>query len=107
MEVHVPLCDSSLIACGQGALGDPRSLEGNLYWGARYGAERFLSREPSFRVLSRTPGQGAVLRELVLTRAPSRAEREVRLVLRAYAGDRIDDALTSFLAAAAGRTDAD
>jgi hypothetical protein len=83
LEVFVPLCDSALIACGRGALGDPHSLEGNLYWGARD-----------------LPGP-ALLRE-VLLEGPS-----VQILLKAYAGDRIDDALHDFLRAAAGATDAD
>lgn len=111
VEVYVPLCDSALIACGKGELGDPRSLEGNLYWGARYGAERFLSRAPGFRVVSRRDRPDSVrpslLRTVELARAASGAEREIRVVLHAYAGERIDDALADFLTAAGGRGSAD
>lgn len=109
VEVFVPLCDSALIACGRGAAGDPRSLEGNLYWGAAYGAERFLSRAHGFRVRSRRDGapDSGVLRELVLERAPAKGERAVRLSLHAYAGDLIDTALEDFLRAAAGGSPAD
>ncbi|WP_224241547.1 hypothetical protein [Hyalangium gracile] len=109
IEVFVPLCDNSLIACGRAAAGDPRSLEANLYWGAAYGAERFLRRAPGFQVRSRRDGasDSAVLRELVLERAPAHGERAVRLSLHAYAGDRIDTALEDFLRAAAGGSSAD
>ncbi|WP_246357506.1 hypothetical protein [Pyxidicoccus fallax] len=109
IEVFVPLCDSALIACGRGGAGDPRSLEANLYWGAAYGAERFLSRATGFTVRSREdgPSGSAVLRELVIERAAARGERPVRLLLRAYAGDRIDTALEDFLRAAAGASQAD
>ncbi|HYH95250.1 hypothetical protein [Hyalangium sp.] len=109
IEVFVPLCDNALIACGRGAAGDPRSLEANLYWGAAYGAERFLSRAPGFRVRSRQDGaaDSAVLRELVIERTPAQGERLVRLSLHAYAGDRIDTALEDFLHAAAGGSSAD
>jgi hypothetical protein len=100
LEVFVPLCDSALIACGRGALGDPHSLEGNLYWGARYGAERFLTR--SLRIVSRRDLPGPALLREVLLEGPS-----VQILLKAYAGDRIDDALHDFLRAAAGATDAD
>jgi hypothetical protein len=109
IEVFVPLCDNSLIACGRAAAGDPRSLEANLYWGAAYGAERFLSRAPGFKVRSRrdgTPGS-AILRELVIERTPAQGERTVRLSLHAYAGDRIDTALEDFLRAAGGASQAD
>ncbi|WP_224363048.1 hypothetical protein [Hyalangium versicolor] len=109
IEVFVPLCDNSLIACGRAAAGEPRSLEANLYWGAAYGAERFLSRAPGFRVRSRQDAapDAAVLRELVLERTPTQGERTVRLLLHAYAGDRIDTALEDFLSAAAGGSSAD
>jgi hypothetical protein len=108
LEVFVPLCDGSQLACGRGGAGDVRSLEANLYWGAAYGAERFLSRAPGFRVRQRRDGapQSPVLRELVLEREPAPGERRVRLRLYAYAGDRIDVALEDFLAAAAGRSQA-
>ena len=56
VEVFVPLCDAALLRCGRAEAGDPHSLEGNLYWGAAYGAERFLARAPGFRVLSRRDG---------------------------------------------------
>ncbi len=108
IEVFVPLCDNALIACGRSAAGDPRSLKANLYWGAAYGAERFLSRARGFRVLSRRDGSpdAAVLRELVIERTPAQGEQTVRLVLHAYAGDRIDTALEDFLRAAAGGSQA-
>jgi hypothetical protein len=106
LDVYVPLCDSALIACGRGAAGDPTSLDGNLYWGAAYGAERYLTRAPAFRVESRAdrpyPDRPHILRELRLVRRPGPGEREVRLRLWAYAGTAIDVALADFLAAAAG-----
>lgn len=93
--VVVPLCDGSALACGNGALGDPKSLDGNLYWGAMYGAERFLAKAKGFRVVSRadTPDakRPALLRETVIERDG------VRLRLQAWDGTRIDDALASFL----------
>jgi hypothetical protein len=109
IEVFVPLCDNSLIACGRAAAGDPRSLETNLYWGAAYGAERFLSKAPGFRVRSRRDGSAgsAILRELVIERTAAQGERTVRISLHAYAGDRIDAALEDFLRAAAGASQAD
>ena len=109
VEVFVPLCDAALLACGRAEAGNPHSLEANLYWGAAYGAERFLSRVPGMRVISRRDGPpGApVLRELVMERGASRGERAVRLTLRAYAGERIDTALEDFLRAAAGESAAD
>lgn len=109
VEVFVPLCDSAVLACGRAQAGDPHSLEANLYWGAAYGAERFLKQAPGFRVLSRRDGppESPVLREVVMERTPGRGERAVRLSLRAYAGERIDTALEDFLRAIAGDSTAD
>ncbi|MCP3061130.1 hypothetical protein LXT21_20320 [Myxococcus sp. K38C18041901] len=109
VEVFVPLCDNALIDCGRAPAGAPRALETNLYWGAMYGAERYLSRAPGFKVVSREPGPegSVVLRELVLERTPAKGERPVRLRLHAYAGDAIDTALEDFLRAAAGASRAD
>lgn len=85
IEVFVPLCDRALIACGRPSAGDPQSLEANLYWGARYGAERYLSRAPRFTVRTRKdapdPARLYLLREVVLRRAPTAGEREVEVVL--------------------------
>jgi hypothetical protein len=108
LEVFVPLCDSALIACGTGPAGDPDSLTGNLYWGAAFGAEHFLSRAPGFKVKARTDApRPGVLRELVLTRAPKARERAVELRLFAYSGREIDRALADFLRAASGESTAD
>jgi hypothetical protein len=111
LEVFVPLCDSSLIACGRGAAGDPDSLEGNLYWGAAYGAERFLSRAAGFQVEGRQdlPARDRpyLLREVRLVRRPGPGERAVRVRLLAYSGRSIDQALVDFLAAAGGASEAD
>ena len=99
--VVVPLCDGSKLACGKGPAGDPRSLDGNLYWGALYGAERFLGRARGFRVIAKTdapdPLQPALLRSVVVERPAAAGERTVRLTLLAFDGARIDDALAFFL----------
>jgi hypothetical protein len=106
VDVFVPLCDSALIACGRGAAGDPESLRGNLYWGAAYGAERYLSRARGFQVKGSVDrpfsDRPYVLREVRLVRSAGPGEREVQLRLLAYSGRNIDDALRDFLAAAAG-----
>ena len=111
VDVYVPLCDSSLIACGGGAAGDPESLDGNLYWGALYGAERYLSHAPRFRAVHRIDGPDStrpyLLREVQLVRAAGAGEREVKLRLLAYSGKHIDEALHDFFSAAAGATTAD
>ncbi|MBM9576436.1 hypothetical protein JWG45_04630 [Leptospira sp. 201903070] len=102
IEVFVPLCNGTQLACGKGKAGDPRSLEGNLYWGGAFGAETFLKKASGFRVLERKDGisSSPILRDLVLERTPKKGETKVVLILHAYAGDKIDDALVDFLNAA-------
>ncbi|PJZ52725.1 hypothetical protein [Leptospira adleri] len=102
IEVFVPLCNGAQLACGKGKAGDPRSLEGNLYWGGAFGAESFLKRSRGFKVLERKDENSSspILRNLILERTPKKGETKVILILHAYAGDRIDDALIDFLNAA-------
>jgi hypothetical protein len=108
--VVVPLCDGEMLACGTAkGLGDPRSLENNLYWGAMYGVERFLPKRPGFRVVTRTDAPDAkrpgLLRETVV--AYAKTGRPVTLRMQAWDGKRIDDALTAFLDAARLKPKAD
>ncbi|HEY4223265.1 MAG TPA: hypothetical protein VGO62_18030 [Myxococcota bacterium] len=112
VDVYVPLCNGSQLACGKGGLGDPRSLDENLYWGARYGAERFLAKTArGFRVLDQTDAPSSstpsLLREVVLERPAGPGERAVRLRLFAFAGDQIDDAVAAFFHAVDAPGDAD
>ncbi|MBM9500759.1 hypothetical protein JWG44_10925 [Leptospira sp. 201903071] len=102
IEVFVPLCNGAQLACGKGKAGDPRSLEGNLYWGAAFGAESFLKKADGFKVVEKKDGNfsSSILRNLLLERTPKKGETKVILNIRAYAGDRIDDALVDFLNAA-------
>jgi hypothetical protein len=104
VTVVVPLCDNALIACGRAPAGDPRALDTNLYWGAMYGAERWLSRAPGFHVVAKTDGpdvrQPGLLRTVVVERRAAAGERAVRMTLLAFDGTRIDDALAYFFAAA-------
>lgn len=46
-QVHVALCDNSVIHCGGHGLGDGASLEKNLYWATSGGLHGFLSRRGS------------------------------------------------------------
>jgi len=104
VTVVVPLCDNALIACGRAAAGDPRALETNLYWGAMYGAERWLSRAPGFHVVTKADApdaeRPALLRRVVVERRAAAGERVVRLTLLAFDGAHIDDAVAYFFAQA-------
>ncbi len=109
--VHVPLCDSSIIACGNAKLGDGERPETNLYWATTPGFGRWFDRRRAgwkrLRVTSDT-GEPHVL-ELrhyempVVTSAAWRrrgapARITVRLEIRAWRGTAIDDALSRYAA---------
>jgi hypothetical protein len=47
VRVHVPLCDSSIIACGNAKLGDGDNLATNLYWATTPGFGRWFARKGS------------------------------------------------------------
>lgn len=44
VEVHVPLCDSSIIACGNAKLGDGENPATNLYWSTTPGLGSWFNR---------------------------------------------------------------
>jgi hypothetical protein len=106
VEVFVPLCDGAVLQCGRGSLGDPASLKGNLYWGARYGAGHFLPLLPGYRVVETKEGRGPVLQDLTLRRQVE-GQQTVEVLLHAYQGAAMPEALRDFLVAAAGNTAAD
>jgi hypothetical protein len=110
--VVVPLCSNAQIDCGSGPAGKPGSLETNLYWGAIFGARRFLERKNSGweRVdvqekeqLADGMLQRAVYRRRVAGEAwGSPAQVEQLLVLEAVHGAKIDGAVDRFWALATG-----
>lgn len=102
--VIVPLCDGAQLACGRGALGDPGSPDDNLYWGALYGAERFLRKARAYEVQPSSAPTPPVLRELRLHRRGNGDERALAITLRAYDGRAIERALADYLDAVAGHS---
>lgn len=114
-EVHVPLCDSSLIDCGNAKLGDGDNLATNLYWATSPGFGVWFSRGGSGwkRVLrQRDTGDRDLLQVDVYRRtvptpaswrklgAPARFELDV--VIRAWRGKAIDRALAAYAADLSG-----
>lgn len=111
--VVVPLCSNDQIDCAGEKAGEPRNLERNLYWGAIFGQKRFFERDKSpwqklSDELDPTEGKDAGELERVAYKrdvdgAPwGRTEKvEQIVVLSAFAGDRIDDAVGAFYKAAA------
>jgi hypothetical protein len=114
-EVHVPLCDSSLIDCGNAKLGDGDNLATNLYWATSPGFGVWFSRGGSGwkRVLrQKATGDSDLLQVDVYRRtvqtpaswrkrgAPARFELDV--VIRAWRGKAIDRALAAYAADLSG-----
>lgn len=115
VEVHVPLCDSSLIDCGNAKLGDGDRLETNLYWATTPGFGVWFSRRGGGwkRVLrQQATGDADVLQIDVYRRtvtAPASwrkrgapATFELDLVIRAWRGKAIDRALAAYAADLSG-----
>jgi hypothetical protein len=98
--VVVPLCSNAQIHCGSSIAGRPGDLEHNVYWGAVFGARRFLERKGSGweRVeVERNQGvflERAIFRRLVPGAPWGRADPvEELVVLQAIHGDAIDGAV--------------
>jgi hypothetical protein len=113
VQVHVPLCDNSVIRCGGRGLGDGDSLARNLYWATTEGLAGWMGRRDSgWSLEHRETGEAIhepdvlevrVWRRLVdlppAWRAPGMpAKFVVRLVGFAWRGTAIDHALSSYLA---------
>ncbi len=108
-EVHVPLCDNTIIRCGNAKLGDGDSLDGNLLWTTTPGFGMWFTRRGSgwTRVARRRDtGDTDVLaidvyRRTVRTPQAWRkrgapATFELDLVIRAWRGKAIDTALAQY-----------
>ncbi|MBK7581448.1 MAG: hypothetical protein IPI67_14710 [Myxococcales bacterium] len=109
VHVRVALCSNRQIDCGSGIAGRAGNLSHNIYWGAIFGARRFLDRKSSgWERLSVTALDDVVLERAVYRRKVpakrwglSRAEPiEQLVVLDAVHGDRIDQAVTGFFRSA-------
>jgi hypothetical protein len=110
VQVHVALCDNTIIRCGGHGLGDGDSLATNLYWATSGGLRGWFERRGSgwARVARRAAPRDGVLEEIVYHRRvePSAAWRahgvtapfDAYVVATAWRGRRIDDALDTFLA---------
>jgi hypothetical protein len=109
--VHVPLCDSSIIACGNAKLGDGNNPATNLYWATTPGFGRWFARKGSgWKRVSETSETGDEDVLLVHTwerklpapaawrRAGAPARFTTRIEVRAWRGTAIDRALAAYAA---------
>jgi hypothetical protein len=106
VQVFVPLCsDDKGGPCGKhpGA-GEPRNLEDNLYWGAVFGARRYLARgDTGWKLAGTLAGEGSELERVTFKRSVSGSPWgapgtiDVLVVLHAIDGDSGKQALEQFL----------
>ena len=109
VRVHVPLCDNTIIPCGNAKLGDGDNPETNLYWATTPGFGRWFARKGSgwkkTRATAETGDADVLLvheyERVVATPAAWReagapAKTTVRLVIQAWRGSAIDRALAAY-----------
>jgi hypothetical protein len=111
VQVHAPLCDATIIPCGNAKLGDGDNLDTNLYWSTTPGFGKWFSRRGGGwkKVLERRgdeTGDGDVLALLVYRRtmvAPAAWKKrgapkrfEVYVVICGWRGKAIDRALAAY-----------
>lgn len=105
VHVTVALCSNDQIDCGSKIAGRPGDLDHNIYWGAIFGARRFLERRGSeFKRISREKIDHVLLERAVYRReVPAKrwglartGKIEQLVVLDAVHGSSIDDAVLGF-----------
>lgn len=110
VHVRVALCSNAQIDCGSPIAGRPRDLAHNIYWGAIFGARRFLERKGSAytrlslqKIDEVTLERAVYRRRIPTTRWKLRRAGSVDeiVVLDAVDGTKIDQAVTGFFGAAA------
>lgn len=109
VHVTVALCSNQQIDCGSAIAGRAGNLSHNVYWGAVFGARRFLEMKASgWERLSLGRVDDTVLERAVYRRkVPGKrwelgGSVEQLVVLDAVHGDRIDQAVTGFWSGATG-----
>jgi hypothetical protein len=118
VEVHVPLCDNNIIACGNAKLGDGDNPETNLYWSTTPGFGSWFNRKSSGwkRVLKLREGETGDVDVLALhvyrrhVNAPAAwwkrgapTKIEIDIVVHGWRGSAIDRALAAYAADISGQ----
>ena len=117
VEVHVPLCDNTIIACGNAKLGDGNNPATNLYWSTTPGFGQWFQRKGSgwtrVSIEKKDTGDKDVLekhtyRRTITTPAAWRKrgvgkQYTLEVVVRAWRGSAIDRALAAYAADVSGK----
>lgn len=112
VDVIVPLCDSTIIACGNTRLGDGDNPATNLYWATTPGFGRWFAHEgrgwtpvaapaPTANVLAHLVYRRTVAAPASWRRRGAPARFPIEVSIRAWRGSAIDDALAAYAAALA------
>jgi hypothetical protein len=116
-QVHVPLCDNTIIACGNAKLGNGDNPETNLYWATTPGFGKWFARKDGGwkRVLKQTEADSGdkdllavhVYRKTVSASAAWKkqgapAKFEIDIVVYGWRGTAIDRALDAYALDSAG-----
>ncbi|HVR37620.1 MAG TPA: hypothetical protein VMU84_00880, partial [Thermoanaerobaculia bacterium] len=96
VHVTVALCDNASqgIVPVPAAIGDGNDPRTNLYWGASLGVKSWLKRE-GWKIEKATPPNPAILERIIAKKRI--ASHDVVITADAWRGNRIRDAITSFL----------
>ncbi len=114
VQVHVPLCESDILVCGNAKLGDGDNPDTNLYWSTSGGFKGWFRSAPGWKLLhSEKPSSGEVLEKRVWRRriTPTKAWRargvnkafSVYVVAYAWRGHSIGMAIDSYVSQLAGK----
>lgn len=110
VTLHVALCDSSIIPCGNRTLGNGDAPGKNLYWGGAAGLRAFFDYRRAYQRIFKDGGDGKVILERVVyrlrVRRPSARWRrrgvkggfELLVVGLAYRGKQISRAMAALVA---------
>jgi hypothetical protein len=102
--VVVPLCSNTQINCGSAIAGRPGDLAHNIYWGAIFGARRFLDRKASpWSRVDVATANGPMLEQVSFRRSvdgvrwglPNSTVEQI-VVLQAVHGDSINQGVEQF-----------
>lgn len=105
VHVRVALCSNDQVDCGSTLAGKAGDLSHNLYWGAIFGARRFLERKKSefsrvsLQKIDKVVLERAIYRRKVPTarwKLQRSGEIEQLVILDAVHGDSIDSAVAGF-----------
>ena len=101
IHIFIPLCDSKHqgIAQTKASLSDGMDIKGNLYWATSSATKRFFTKHKNWDLIHKTSEIDTnVLERVVFERDYEQAK--VYLIADAYRGDRMEECINDFFAAA-------